>query len=73
MFEMKILFLKTDLPNDLQKELKQLYASLSEILRHFWAAFPPSTPQLAEKANRMIDALHRFNQVKCFKELIKNS
>lgn len=53
----------TDLSSDLQKELKQLYASLSEILRHFWAAFPPSTPQLVEKANRMVDALHRFSQV----------
>nr|CAG4650895.1 EOG090X04EN [Simocephalus serrulatus] len=52
------------LQNDLQKELKQLYASLSEILRHFWATFPPSTPQLVEKANRMVDALHRFNQAK---------
>lgn len=47
----------------MQKELKQLYASLSEILRHFWAAFPPSSPQLVEKTNRMIDALHRFSQV----------
>nr|CAG4646969.1 EOG090X04EN [Megafenestra aurita] len=52
------------LQSDLQKELKQLYASLSEILRHFWAAFPPSTPQLVEKANRMVDALHRFSQAK---------
>nr|CAG4641614.1 EOG090X04EN [Eurycercus lamellatus] len=54
----------THLSSELQKELKQLYSSLSEILRHFWAAFPPTTPQLIEKANRMIDALHRFNQVK---------
>ena len=53
----------TDLSKDLQKELKQIYGSLSEILRHFWATIPPSTPQLLEKANRMIDALQRFDQV----------
>ena len=50
--------------NELQKELKQLYLSLSEILRHFWVAFPPSSPQLIEKVNRMIDALHKFSQNK---------
>nr|CAG4643138.1 EOG090X04EN [Ilyocryptus agilis] len=55
--------LMRDLSPELQKELKQLYSSLSEILRHFWAAFPPSTPQLIEKVSRMIDVLHRFNQV----------
>jgi len=54
----------TDLSKDLQKELKQIYGSLSEILRHFWATIPPSTPQLLEKANRMIDALQRFDQAK---------
>nr|CAG4649250.1 EOG090X04EN [Scapholeberis mucronata] len=54
----------THLQADLQSELKQLYVSLSEILRHFWAAFPPSSPQLVEKVTRMVDALHRFNQAK---------
>lgn len=49
--------------SELQKELKELYVSLSEILKHFWAAFPPSTPELVQKTNRMIDALHKFNQV----------
>ena len=57
-------FLNADLSTELQKELKQLYGSLSEILRHFWATIPPSTPQLIEKANRMVDALNRFSQVK---------
>lgn len=53
-----------DLSSELQKELKQLYSSLSEILRHFWAAFPPSSPQLIEKVGRMVEALHRFGQAK---------
>ncbi|XP_057381031.1 general transcription factor IIH subunit 1-like [Daphnia carinata] len=52
------------LTSELQKELKELYVSLSEILKHFWAAFPPSTPELVQKTNRMIDALHKFNQAK---------
>jgi transcription initiation factor TFIIH subunit 1 len=52
-----------DLTGELQKELKELYVSLSEILKHFWAAFPPSSPELVQKTNRMIDALHKFNQV----------
>ncbi|EFX83821.1 hypothetical protein DAPPUDRAFT_301632 [Daphnia pulex] len=52
------------LTSELQKELKELYVSLSEILKHFWAAFPPSSPELVQKTNRMIDALHKFNQAK---------
>nr|CAH0099157.1 unnamed protein product [Daphnia galeata] len=52
------------LTGELQKELKELYVSLSEILKHFWAAFPPTSPELVQKTNRMIDALHKFNQAK---------
>nr|CAG4642444.1 EOG090X04EN [Evadne anonyx] len=54
----------THLSKELQKELKQIYGSLSEILRHFWATIPPSTKQLMDKATHMVDALHRFNQAK---------
>jgi len=52
------------LSKELHKELKQIYGSLSEILRHFWATIPPSTKQLMDKATHMVDALHRFNQAK---------
>lgn len=35
-----------------------------ELLRHFWRSFPPTTPQLEEKAIRMHEALHRFHSAK---------
>ena len=60
---MIILWIWSDLPAEMQKELRQIYVSLSEILRHFWASFPPTTPQLIEKATRMVETLQRFNQV----------
>ena len=52
-----------DLSPQQQEELKGLYRSLSELLRHFWAAFPPSSPELIEKSNHMINVLHKFDQV----------
>nr|CAG4640782.1 EOG090X04EN [Eulimnadia texana] len=54
----------THLSEEVQKELRNLYLSLSEILRHFWAAYPPTTPQLMEKANKMAETLQRFSQLK---------
>ena len=56
--------LYVDLSNELQKELREIYHSFGEITRHFWAAFPPSTPQLMEKASRMVDTLLLFDQVR---------
>lgn len=35
-----------------------------ELLRHFWLCFPPTTPQLQEKAEKMHEALHRFHSAK---------
>ena len=32
-----------------QADLRQLYSSVCELIRHFWDAFPPNTPDLAEK------------------------
>ena len=52
------------LSSELQNELKQLYASLSEILRHFWTDFPPSTPERVEQLKRKAGALNRFDKVK---------
>lgn len=36
-------------PNDVQGELKHLYAAAGELLRHFWSCFPVNTPFLEEK------------------------
>ncbi len=52
------------LPPDVWKELQNLYMALGELLRHFWACFPPTTPTLEEKLIRTHEALHRFHSVK---------
>ena len=51
-------------PDSVLKDLKLLYGSLSELLRHFWACFPPTTPQLQEKLVKMNDTLKKFQHVK---------
>lgn len=38
-------------PNDVQGELKHLYAAAGELLRHFWSCFPVNTPFLEEKVS----------------------
>ena len=38
--------------------------SASELIRHFWDAFPPTTPELAEKARKMFETLNKFQQMK---------
>lgn len=48
------------MPPDVERELKHLYLSLLELLRHFWRSFPPSTPELESTAVRMHEALQRF-------------
>lgn len=52
------------IPKDLEKELRNVYVCTCELLRHFWRSFPPTTPQLEEKAIRMHEALHRFHSAK---------
>lgn len=52
------------IPKDLEKELRNVYVCACELLRHFWRSFPPTTPQLEEKAIRMHEALHRFHSAK---------
>lgn len=47
-------------PAHAEKELRNLYLALSELLRHFWHSFPPTTPELESKAVRMHEALQRF-------------
>lgn len=51
-------------PMNVQADLRQLYASLCELIRHFWAAFPPTTPQLQEKARKMYETLQKFQAMK---------
>nr|CAG4643877.1 EOG090X04EN [Lepidurus arcticus] len=54
----------THFQSDTLTELRGIYQSFCELLRHFWSTFPPTTPQLTEKATKMYEALQRFNQVK---------
>lgn len=60
-------------PPSIEKELRNLYLALSELLHHFWSSFPPTTPELEEKVTRMHGALQRFAAVKLgpFEENVK--
>lgn len=51
-------------PPSVEKELRNLYLSLSELLKHFWNSFPPTTPECEAKAVRMHEALQRFQMAK---------
>ena len=54
-------------PESVTRDLRQLYGSLSELVRHFWSCFvptPPTTPQMQEKAIKTFDTLNKFQQVK---------
>lgn len=46
-------------PNDVQGELKHLYAAAGELLRHFWSCFPVNTPFLEEK----VTSVHRTDVI----------
>ncbi|XP_067013275.1 general transcription factor IIH subunit 1 [Anabrus simplex] len=48
------------IPPDIQHETKNIYMSLCELLRHFWACFPPTTAELENKVVHMHSALQRF-------------
>lgn len=48
----------------LSAELAALYRGLTELLRHFWACFPPTTQELNDKADRMHAAIRRFHQAR---------
>ncbi|CAG5103915.1 Similar to Tfb1: General transcription factor IIH subunit 1 (Drosophila melanogaster) [Cotesia congregata] len=52
------------IPPELEKELRNVYVSLCELLKHFWRSFPPTTPQLEEKVVRMHETLRRFHNSK---------
>ncbi|XP_066995629.2 general transcription factor IIH subunit 1 [Anabrus simplex] len=51
-------------PAEILREAKNLYMSLCELLRHFWSSYPPTTPELEEKATHMYSALQRFREAR---------
>ncbi|KAL7054430.1 hypothetical protein AAHC03_026057 [Spirometra sp. Aus1] len=51
---------------DQSKELALLYASAGELLRHFWACFPVTSPQLGAKLDRISESLNRFKSTKLY-------
>lgn len=51
-------------PPDVEKDLRNLYLSLNELLKHFWHSFPPTTHECEAKAIRMHEALQRFQMAK---------
>lgn len=61
-------------PQNIQEEMQTIYISLSELLRHFWSSFPPSSPQIEEKIHRIHDTIERFRetQVNAFKEKVSS-
>lgn len=52
------------MPPEVQKELRNLYLSLCELLKHFWHSFPPTSPEMEAKAIRMHEALQRFQMAR---------
>ena len=59
-------------PQPIQEEMQTIYVSLSELLRHFWSSFPPSSPQIEEKIHRVFETIERFRekQVAPFREKV---
>ncbi|XP_071501518.1 general transcription factor IIH subunit 1-like [Diadema antillarum] len=57
---------------EIQKELKRVYAALSELLRHFWSCFPVTSKSLEEKLFRMKGTLEQFQakKMKPFRETL---
>jgi transcription initiation factor TFIIH subunit 1 len=53
-----------EIPTSKKEEMKILYSSLQELLRHFWACFPTTTPKLEAKLELMKNSLEGFYQNK---------
>ncbi|XP_022909200.1 general transcription factor IIH subunit 1 [Onthophagus taurus] len=51
-------------PSDTEKEVRNLYLALCELLSHFWKCFPPTTPTAEQKLIKMHEALNRYHAVK---------
>ncbi|XP_055337553.1 general transcription factor IIH subunit 1-like [Paramacrobiotus metropolitanus] len=50
------------LPEPLREEIRGVYASLAEILRHYWACYPVTDRALGEKLARMKKTIEKFQQ-----------
>nr|CAH7730426.1 unnamed protein product [Callosobruchus chinensis] len=51
-------------PPDIEKEVRNLYLALCELLKHFWRCFPPTTPVAEAKLIKMHEALNRYRTAK---------
>lgn len=51
-------------PADIEKEVRNLYLALCELLSHFWKCFPPTNSQTEQKVVKMHEALHRYHTAK---------
>lgn len=51
-------------PEEFEKELKNLYLSAGELLKEFWSCFPPTTPELDAKFIKMHETIQRFARAK---------
>ncbi|XP_072034851.1 general transcription factor IIH subunit 1-like [Amphiura filiformis] len=49
---------------EIQHDLKRLYTSLAELLRHFWSCFPVSSKAVEEKLMRMKGTLEQYQTKK---------
>ena len=52
--------LKLSVPEEVQKELKNVYLAGNELLRHFWSCFPVTTERLESKLVEMKNTLEKF-------------
>ncbi|KAL3317118.1 General transcription factor IIH subunit 1 [Cichlidogyrus casuarinus] len=52
------------LNQDQVKELRSLYSSTAELLRHFWACFPVTNATLSEKLDRINQSINQFKKTK---------
>lgn len=51
-------------PPEIEKEVRNLYLALCELLGHFWKCFPATTPASEQKLVKMNEALLRFQTIK---------
>ncbi|KAH1027638.1 general transcription factor IIH subunit 1 [Dendroctonus ponderosae] len=51
-------------PPNIEKEVRNLYLALCELLGHFWKCFPPTSAAAEQKLMKMNEALQRFQSVK---------
>lgn len=47
-------------PSEIEKEVRNLYLGLCELLSHFWKCFPANNPSTEQKLIKMHEALHRY-------------